>query len=98
MAPTAAQQTALAAAAMPFALASLLSSAHVVRHLLVKERRKLSSRLYHRLVLSMNVALVAASCRWFWAPFAAPSGSPGHVWARGDVRTCTADGKGTPGG
>lgn len=90
--PTPAQQKALALAPIPFAFVSFLSSSYVIYYLLGKERGRLG-RLYHRLVLAMNAALMIASLITIWSPFAVPEDTPGFFAASGNVETCTASGE-----
>lgn len=89
--PTLAQQKGLAIAPLPFAGLSFLSSSYVIYFLLGKERQRLG-RMYHRLVLSMNVANLFLSLLWMWSPFAVPEGTPNYFGASGTIQTCTASG------
>lgn len=89
--PSTPQQYGLAYAPKPFAAASLLASCYMVHHLVFRERKKLA-RLYHRLVLAMNVALLPVSAAWFWGNWAVPRGTPDKIGASGTVNTCTAQG------
>lgn len=89
--PTPAQQKGLAVARLPFLALSFLSSGCVIYFLLRRERQRLG-RLYHRLVLAMNVALLFLSAVQIWSPFAVPEGTPGFFGASGTVETCTASG------
>ena len=58
-----AQQRAVAFVHIPFAVISIFSSCYVIHHLLCREREKLG-RMYHRIVLSMNVAITFLSICW----------------------------------
>mmetsp|Transcript_18538 Transcript_18538/g.38773 ORF Transcript_18538/g.38773 Transcript_18538/m.38773 type:complete len:330 (-) Transcript_18538:132-1121(-) len=89
--PTTSQQMGAAYAPMPFAIISFLSSSYVVYHLLFQERQKLK-RLYHRLVLAMNLALLPLAFVNAWTTLPAPEGTPNVVGAMGTVSTCTAQG------
>ena len=89
--PTLAQQRGLAYAPIPPSILSFLSCAYVIHHLVLSQRHKLQ-RLYHRLILAMNISLAALSCVWIWAPFAVPEGTEYFVAAGGSVGTCTANG------
>mmetsp|Transcript_34684 Transcript_34684/g.60981 ORF Transcript_34684/g.60981 Transcript_34684/m.60981 type:complete len:393 (-) Transcript_34684:116-1294(-) len=91
MPPTIAQQKGLAFAPTPFAIISFFSSSYVIYYLICKERHKLK-RLYHRLVLAMNFALLLLSFVSAWSPFAVPEGTPNFVGASGTINTCTAQG------
>jgi len=88
--PTIAQQRGLAFAPMPFAAISFLASTYVIHHLLWKQQEKLK-RLYHRLVLAMNFALIGLSISRFWT-FAVPAGTPFFAADWGTVNTCTVQG------
>mmetsp|Transcript_10818 Transcript_10818/g.23542 ORF Transcript_10818/g.23542 Transcript_10818/m.23542 type:complete len:416 (-) Transcript_10818:224-1471(-) len=89
--PTTSQQRAFAYAPMPFAAISFLSSSYVIYHLLFEEPKKLE-RLYHRLVLAMNVALIPLSFTQFLSTMVVPDGTENYVGAIGTVNTCTAIG------
>mmetsp|Transcript_2546 Transcript_2546/g.3903 ORF Transcript_2546/g.3903 Transcript_2546/m.3903 type:complete len:382 (-) Transcript_2546:179-1324(-) len=89
--PTTTQQYALAYAPKPFAAMSFLSSCYMIYYLVFKEPEKLQ-RLYHRLVLAMNVALLPPSFAFFWGSWAMPRGTPHKIGAVGTVDTCTAQG------
>lgn len=89
--PSIAQQRGMAYAHIPFAIISFFSSAYVIYYLLCKQRQKLK-RLYHRLVLTMNFALLLFSAVWVWRPFAVPEGTPHFVAASGSIQTCSASG------
>ena len=91
-APTLAQQRGLAIAPIPFAASSFLSSSYVIYYLVWKQRQKLK-RLYHRLVLAMNVALLPLSFTYIWSSFAIPEGTPNYYGASGTIQTCTAQGR-----
>ena len=88
---TAAQRKALAIAPIPFAIISFLSSSYVIYYLLCKERQRLR-RLYHRLVLAMNIALLPLTFTYIWSEWAVPVGTTGYPLARGTIGTCTAQG------
>ena len=76
--PTLAQQRGLAYAPVPFALASLVASLCVVRHVLRRDARlRLPRQAYYRLVLAMNVALVGLAAVDAWGTWAVPAGTPG---------------------
>ena len=91
--PTPAQQRGLAYAPLPSAFLSTLSCLYIIHHLLIRERSKLQ-RLYHRLVLAMNLALLLLSLVWIWAPFAVNEEySKYFVAARGTEGTCTVSGE-----
>lgn len=90
--PTFAQQKGITIAPIPFAAVSLLCSSYVIWYLLRKERMRLE-RLYHRLVLAMNVALVLYALVKIWAPFAVPAGTPDFFGASGTITTCTVSGR-----
>jgi len=87
--PTTSQQRAFAYAPMPFAAISYLSSSYVIYHLLYQEPQKLK-RLYHRLVLAMNVALIPLSFTQFLSTMVVPEGTDNYVNAIGTIDTCTA--------
>ena len=89
--PTLAQQRGLAFAPIPFASISLLASLYIIHHLLCRERQRLK-RMYHRLVLALNLSLVVVSVMWIWSPFSVPEGTPYFAGASGTVQTCTANG------
>jgi len=89
--PTIAQQMAFAYAPTPFAAISFLSCSYVIYHLLVQERHKLK-RLYHRLVLAMNFALLPLIFANVIGNMPVPEGTPYHVGAMGSMETCTAQG------
>lgn len=91
--PTLAQQRGLAYAPIPFAVLSFVSSSCVIYHLLCRHRQKLE-RMYHRLVLAMNFAILVMSFTWVWRPFAVPEGAfpPIYPAASGTIQTCTASG------
>lgn len=89
--PTIAEQRGLAIAPIPFAVISFISSSYVIYYLICKERHKLK-RLYHRLVLSMNFALLPVSFVYAWSTLAVPVGTPYYYGASGNVNTCTAQG------
>ena len=91
MPPTITQQRGFAYAPIPFGALSLLSSTYVIYYLLIKERQKLE-RLYHRLVLVMNFALLPLTFTYIWSMFAVPEGTPDYVGAVGSIATCTAQG------
>lgn len=86
--PTLAQQRAMAFAPIPFATLSFFSSSYVIYFILWTERQKLK-RLYHRLVLAMNFALLPLSFTWVWGPFAVPEGTLYYPAASGTIQTCT---------
>ena len=90
--PTVAQQKAGAIAPIPFAALSCLSSMYVIFHILHKEPKK-RERIYHRLVLAMNVAVLLASSAWLWSSYAVPEGTPNFYMASGTIQTCTANGE-----
>ena len=89
--PTITEQRALAYAQKPFAILSFLACSYGIYYLLVKrpEKRK---RLYHRLVLGMNVALIMMAFSYIWGTAAVPEGTPYYVGAKGTIDTCTAQG------
>eukprot|EP00580_Thalassiosira_gravida_P006289 CAMPEP_0201639098 /NCGR_PEP_ID=MMETSP0493-20130528/18397_1 /ASSEMBLY_ACC=CAM_ASM_000838 /TAXON_ID=420259 /ORGANISM="Thalassiosira gravida, Strain GMp14c1" /LENGTH=401 /DNA_ID=CAMNT_0048112383 /DNA_START=121 /DNA_END=1326 /DNA_ORIENTATION=- len=89
--PTTSQQMGAAYAPMPFAIISFLSSSYIIYHLLFQERQKLK-RLYHRLVLAMNFALLPLAFVNVWTTLPAPVGTPNVVGAMGTVSTCTSQG------
>ena len=93
--PTVAQQKAAAIAPIPFAALSCLSSMYVIFHIVHKEPKKLE-RIYHRLVLAMNVAVLLASSAWLWGSYAVPEGTPNFYGASGTIPTCTANGEKYP--
>mmetsp|Transcript_9995 Transcript_9995/g.21642 ORF Transcript_9995/g.21642 Transcript_9995/m.21642 type:complete len:376 (+) Transcript_9995:82-1209(+) len=88
---TIAQQKGFTFAPIPFAAISFLSSSYVIHYLLFKERQKLQ-RLYHRLILAMNFALLPLSFTYVWSNFAVPEGTPNYIGASGTINTCTAQG------
>lgn len=63
----------------------------MIYYLLYKERKKLK-RLYHRLILAMNFALLPLAAVLVWRPFAMPEGTPYSAAASGTIQTCTASG------
>jgi len=89
--PTTAQQRGMAYAPMPFALISFFSSSYVIYHILFQEPQK-RKRLYHRLVLAMNFALLPLSASYVWSTLAVPEGTPSFAGAMGTVNTCTVQG------
>ena len=89
--PTSTQQKGLAYAPLPFAVISFLSSSFVIYHILCQQPEK-KKRLYHRLVLAMNLALLPQSFSNIWATWAVPEGTPNYANAVGSVNTCTAQG------
>lgn len=89
--PTPAQQKAFAIAPIPFATISFLASLYVIYYLLCKERQRLE-RMYHRLVLAMNFALLPLTFTYAWSTFAVPEGTPNYYGASGTTATCTAQG------
>mmetsp|Transcript_8981 Transcript_8981/g.20253 ORF Transcript_8981/g.20253 Transcript_8981/m.20253 type:complete len:399 (-) Transcript_8981:112-1308(-) len=89
--PTITQTRGLAYAPMPFAILSLLSSSYVIYHILWQKPLK-RKRLYHRLVLAMNVAIVPLSLTYFLGAFAVPESTPYYPAASGNIQTCTAVG------
>ena len=91
MPPTITQQRAAAIALRPSEIVSFFSPSYVIYYLLCKERHKLK-RLYHRLVLAMNFALLLISSTYAWSPFAVPEGTPYYFGASGTIQTCTANG------
>ena len=91
MPPTITQQRGLAYAPIPLAIISCVSSGYVIYYLLYKERQKLK-RLYHRLMLAMNFALLPLMSTFVWGPFAVPEGTPYFIAASGTIQTCTANG------
>mmetsp|Transcript_1240 Transcript_1240/g.2693 ORF Transcript_1240/g.2693 Transcript_1240/m.2693 type:complete len:328 (-) Transcript_1240:232-1215(-) len=91
MPPTTAQQRAIAYAPMIFAAISFVSSSYVIYHLLFQERQKLK-RLYHRLVLAMNIALLPLSFTQVWSTMAVPEGTPYYAGAMGTMNTCVVQG------
>ncbi len=90
--PTTSQQNGLAYAQMPFAFLSFLSSLYVIHHISYKQSHKLK-RLYHRLVLALNIAVVPLSLVYMLGSFMVPEGTEYYVAARGNVQSCTAGGK-----
>ena len=89
--PNLSQQRALAIAPKPFAIISFLSSTYVIYYILVKDRVRVK-RLYHRLIIAMNIALLFLSFWSIWGTWAVPEGTPYYVGARGTIATCTAQG------
>jgi len=89
--PTEAQQMGIAYAPMPFGAISFLSSSYMIYHILFQEPQK-RARLYHRLVLAMNIALLPLSLMYVWSTLAVPTGTPYYANAAGNVNTCTAQG------
>jgi len=89
--PSLAQQKGLAYACKPFAIISFLSSSYIIYYLLHKERKRLS-RIYQRLVLSMNIALLPLSTSYILGSWAIPEGTPNYISASGNIATCTAQG------
>lgn len=89
--PTIAQQKWLAYAPMPFAIISCLSSSYVIYHIVRQQPTKLK-RMYHRLVLAMNIALLPLSITYLLGPLAVPQGEEYFIAAAGNVNTCTAAG------
>ena len=90
--PTLAEQRGLAYSLIVGGSISAISCAYVIHHLLFKNYSKLK-RLYHRLVLAMNISLLVFSLTAIWAPFAVPEGTEGFALASGTIGTCTASGK-----
>ena len=89
--PTLAQQKGLAYACKPFAIISFLSCSYIIYYLLHKEHKRLS-RIYQRLVLSMNIALLPLSTSYILGSWAVPYNTPNYVSASGTTNTCTAQG------
>ncbi|KAL9188855.1 hypothetical protein ACHAXT_011345 [Thalassiosira profunda] len=86
--PTTAQQRGLAYSQMPSAIISLLSSIYVIHHILCSQPQK-RQRLYHRLVLALNVAVIPLSLAYLLGPFAIPEGTPYSPAASGTQQSCT---------
>lgn len=89
--PTIAQQRAVAYAPKLGAIISFISSGYIVYHILFQEPHK-RKRLYHRLVLAMNLAIMPQSLMYFWSTWAFPEETLYTVGAAGTIQTCTAQG------
>jgi len=89
--PTTAQQRGIAYGPMPFAAISFLSSSYVIYYLLFQQPQRLK-RLYHRLVLAMNFALLPLSFTYAVSTLPVPEGTPYYAGAMGTVDICTAQG------
>ena len=89
--PTIAQQRGLAYGPKPLAALSFFSSWYVVRHLLFQQPQK-RQRMYHRLVLAQNIAMLPLSLAYFFTTWPVPEGTPNIIGAVGNVQTCTAQG------
>ena len=89
--PTITQQRGFAIAPRIAAILSFISSCYVIYYILYKERYRLK-RLYHRLVLGMNIALIMMAFSYIWGTAAVPEGTPYYVGAKGTIDTCTAQG------
>ena len=89
--PSNTQQKALAIAPKPFAIISFISSAYLIYYLLCRERERLE-RMYHRLILAMNFALLLLSFGYIWGIFAIPSDAPNYYLNMGTVQSCTVQG------
>lgn len=89
--PTTVQQWAMAYAIKPTALLSLFSSFYVIYFLLIAHPDKLK-RMYHRLVLAMNINVVPMTIKFLWGTWAIPKGTPYTIGAIGTRQTCTTQG------
>jgi len=85
------QQRAYAYAMKPFAALSFLSGGFVIYHLLVQRRDKLQ-RMYHRIILAMNICVVTVAAADFVGTWAMPVGTPYRLGAAGNQTTCTTQG------
>ena len=72
------------------ALLSLVSSGYVILEILRFPERR--TRLYHRIVLCMNISQGFMACSHFVGTWAIPSGTPGVVGAVGNDITCKIQG------
>jgi len=85
------QQRAYAYAMKPFAALSFLSGGFVIYHLLAQRRDKLQ-RMYHRIILAMNICVVTVAAADFVGTWAMPVGTPYRLGAAGNQTTCTTQG------
>ena len=90
--PTNAQMNAMAYAIMPFAWISIFASSYIIYYLLLSSNRTKLKRMYHRLILSMNIALLILSFADAAGGLPIPRGTPGYVGNIGTQNTCTAQG------
>uniref|UniRef100_A0A7S1Z7N8 G-protein coupled receptors family 1 profile domain-containing protein n=1 Tax=Ditylum brightwellii TaxID=49249 RepID=A0A7S1Z7N8_9STRA len=89
--PNDTQQRAIAYAPKPLAALSFLSGCYVIHHILVQKPEKLK-RMYHRLVLVMNICVMIYAITDFIGTWAMPVGTPYRIGAAGNQATCTAQG------
>mmetsp|Transcript_35443 Transcript_35443/g.47575 ORF Transcript_35443/g.47575 Transcript_35443/m.47575 type:complete len:437 (+) Transcript_35443:112-1422(+) len=89
--PNETQQRAIAYAIKPLAILSFLSASYVVYHLLVQKREKLK-RMYHRIILGINIYVLPYAITDFVGTWAMPVGTPYRVGAAGNQGTCIAQG------
>jgi len=85
------QQRASAYALKPLAALSFLSGCYVIYHILVQKPEKLK-RMYHRLILAMNICVMIYAITDFIGTWAMPVGTPYRIGAAGNQATCTAQG------
>eukprot|EP00957_Ditylum_brightwellii_P111311 8488592-Ditylum_brightwellii.AAC.1 len=85
------QQRASAYAQKPLAALSFLSSCYVIHYILVQKPEKLK-RVYHRLVLVMNICVLPYAITDFIGTWAMPVGTPYYIGAAGNEATCSVQG------
>ncbi|KAL7512580.1 hypothetical protein ACHAXN_009597 [Cyclotella atomus] len=85
------QQRALAYAPKPLAFISFVASSYLIYNLTYLKPQK-CRRMYHRLVLALNIAGLPLSVSWIWGNWAVPEDNPNTVGAAGSIQTCTAQG------
>mmetsp|Transcript_32993 Transcript_32993/g.43971 ORF Transcript_32993/g.43971 Transcript_32993/m.43971 type:complete len:440 (-) Transcript_32993:168-1487(-) len=85
------QQRASAYALKPLAALSFLSGCYVIYHILVQKPEKLK-RMYHRIILAMNICLLPYAITDFVGTWAMPAGTPYRLGALGNQTTCTIQG------
>eukprot|EP00957_Ditylum_brightwellii_P116749 8905380-Ditylum_brightwellii.AAC.1 len=89
--PNEKQQRAIAYALKPLAVLSFLSGSYVIYHLLIKKPEKLK-RMYHRIILAMNICVLPYAVVDFVGTWAMPIGTPYRIGAAGNQGTCIAQG------
>lgn len=82
------KQLALAFAPKPPALLSVLSSSYVITEI-VRSPTKMG-KMFHRLVLAMNICNIVVAATFFAGTWAIPKGTPYALGASGSRTTCTA--------
>jgi len=75
----------------PLAFLSFLSGSYVIFHLLARRRDKLK-RMYHRIILAMNMCVVPYAIADFVGTWAMLKGTPYRLGAAGNQTTCDVQG------